>query len=113
MKLKSIQGEKIKREVSELIASLIEKGREDDNEELAELYEKLDERNVDALCTFPYKVVVEILKDLGATLEHKSQNEGEDKQITNHNAYLISMLKRYREELKELSLPQRNVNIEF
>ena len=106
VKLKSIQGEKIKREVSELIASLIEKGREDDNEELAELYEKLDERNVDALCTFPYKVVVEILKDLGATLEHKSQNEGEDKQITNHNAYLMGMLKRYREELKELSLPQ-------
>ena len=106
VKLKSIQGEKIKREVNELIASLIEKGREDDNEELAELYEKLDERNVDALCTFPYKVVVEILKDLGATLEHKSQNEGEDKQITNHNAYLMGMLKRYREELKELSLPQ-------
>ena len=60
-KLKAIQGEKIQREVRELITSLIEQNRNDDNEDLAELYDKLDERNIDALCTFPYKVVVEIL----------------------------------------------------
>ena len=77
-KLKAIQGEKIQREVRELITSLIEQNRNDDNEDLAELYDKLDERNIDALCTFPYKVVVEILKDLGETLDHKQQNESED-----------------------------------
>ena len=78
---------------SELITSLIEQNRNDDNEDLANYNDKLDERNIDALCTFPYKVVVEILKDLGETLDHKQQNESEDKQITNYNAYLMGMLK--------------------
>ena len=91
-KLREIQGETIKREVSDMIADLISKAREEDKEVKADLYESLDERNKDALCTFPIKIVGEILKDLGDTLKHKAEQSDETTEVKNYNKYLMGML---------------------
>jgi nucleolar protein 6 len=96
--LRDVQQNQSQKDMDELLATMTSEAEENDDPERAAVLRGLDDRVKDALVTFPSTVVRTILEEYTETMAGKAVDS---KDVTNANAYIMGMLKRHRQQLKD------------